>query len=150
MEDADTGTQRARVLRVATRCTSPDQFVEAFARFCDGRTLFVSSLSTRPIGTRLPFVILLADGTRAMRGQCEVIESYANPGNVYRRPGVKLALTELDDDSESMLGKLQVARRARDARSTSQMSAVGVEPPTERRAASTTGLPSLAPTAPTW
>ena len=38
-----------------------------------------------------------------MRGQCEVVESHATPGNVYRRPGVKLALTELDDESEAML-----------------------------------------------
>lgn len=87
------------------------------------------------MGTRLPFVILLADGTRAMRGQCEVIESYANPGNVYRRPGVKLALTELDEDSEAMLGRLQEARAVRDARTgTHAVSAAAVEVPAESRA----------------
>ncbi|HVV83023.1 MAG TPA: hypothetical protein VHE35_08075, partial [Kofleriaceae bacterium] len=98
----------------------------------------MSSLSTRPIGTKLPFVILLADGTRAMRGQCEVIESYANPGNVYRRPGVKLALGDLDDDSETMLGRLQEARAIRDARATGVhhvVSAAAVELPSESRAA---------------
>lgn len=90
------------------------------------------------MGTRLPFVILLADGTRAMRGQCEVIESYANPGNVYRRPGVKLALTELDEDSEAMLGRLQEARAIRDARTgTHSVSAAAVEVPAESRAALT-------------
>ena len=136
------------MLRVATRCTSADQFVEAFARFCDGRTLFVSSLSTRPIGTRLPFVILLADGARAMRGQCEVIESYANPGNIYRRPGVKLALTELDDDSEAMLSRLQEARAIRDARSTGvhqAVSAAAIELQSDARAAVPSPAPSAAP-----
>ena len=87
------------MLRVATRCSSLDQFVEAFAPLSDARTLFIASMTTRDPGTRAPFSILLADGTRVMRGQCEVLEAFASPDNPFRRPGVKLQLLELDPGS---------------------------------------------------
>ena len=88
----DSATERGKVLRVATRCSSLDQFVEAFAPLSDARTLFIASMTTRDPGTRAPFSILLADGTRVMRGQCEVLEAFASPDNPFRRPGVKLQL----------------------------------------------------------
>ena len=76
---------RTKVLRVATRCTSLDQFVEAFARYCEKRTLFVASLTTRSPGSQSPFVILLADGRLAGRLDAptadEVAERLAHLGD---------------------------------------------------------------------
>ncbi|MBE7454267.1 MAG: hypothetical protein HS111_37070, partial [Kofleriaceae bacterium] len=98
--------QRTKVLRVATRCTSLDQFVEAFARYCERRTLFIASLTTRSPGSQSPFVILLADTTQAMRGTCEVVEAWTTPAGPFRRPGVRIKFLQLDAASEAVLERL--------------------------------------------
>ena len=98
--------QRTKVLRVATRCLSIDQFVEAFARYCQRRTLYIASMTTRAPGSQSPFVILLADGTQAMRGTCEVIEAWTTPSGPYRRPGVRVKFLQLDFASENVLDRL--------------------------------------------
>ncbi len=97
---------RTKVLRVATRCTSLDQFVEAFARYCERRTLFVASMTTRAPGSQSPFVILLADGGQAMRGTCEVVEAWASPVGPFRRPGVRVKFLQLDAASDAVLERL--------------------------------------------
>jgi len=97
---------RTKVLRVATRCTSIDQFVEGFARYCEKRTLFIASLTTRSPGHQSPFVILLADGSQALRGTCEVVEAWPTPTGPFRRPGVRIKLLQLDAPSEAVLTRL--------------------------------------------
>lgn len=124
------------MLRVATRCSSLDQFVEAFAPLSDARTLFIASMTTRDPGTRAPFSILLADGTRVMRGQCEVLEAFASPDNPFRRPGVKLQLLELDPDGEAVVARLAQARARR------------ASPPPPMRPGTSTVPPVAGPPAP--
>src|SRR4051812_47023422 len=84
----ETSDAPVKVLRVATRCSDLDQFVETFSRSYEKRTLFIPSMTTRAPGTQGPFVMLLADGTRALRGTCEVIEAWTTPAGPFRRPGV--------------------------------------------------------------
>lgn len=97
---------RTKVLRVATRCTSIDQFVEGFARYCEKRTLFIASMTTRSPGHQSPFLILLADGSQALRGTCEVVEAWPTPTGPFRRPGVRIKLLQLDAPSEAVLTRL--------------------------------------------
>ncbi|HVK74845.1 MAG TPA: hypothetical protein VM734_16060, partial [Kofleriaceae bacterium] len=108
----ETSDAPVKVLRVATRCSSLEQFVETFSRSYDQRTLFIASMTTRPPGSQGPFVMLLADGTRALRGTCEVIEAWTTPSGPFRRPGVRIKLLQLDADSEEVVVRLRRARRA--------------------------------------
>ena len=57
-----TSASKTRALCVATRCTSVDQFIATFHRFCDDdQTFFVATMTSRPVGLETAFAIQLAD-----------------------------------------------------------------------------------------
>ncbi|HVK85692.1 MAG TPA: hypothetical protein VM513_16345, partial [Kofleriaceae bacterium] len=100
----------SKALCVATKCTTKDQFVESFYRFCDESSFFVATLNQRPIGLETPFSINLADRTPMLRGLCVVQEAWASPANPFGRPGIKLAIKRLTPESEDMFAKLAQRR----------------------------------------
>jgi len=102
-------------LVVATRCTSVDQFVATFHRFCDDSTFFVSTLAERPVGLETAFSIQLEDKTPVLRGLCEVVEAWSTPVNRFGRPGVRLAVKRLTNESLVVFKMLQTARLAAEA-----------------------------------
>src|SRR5687767_10867362 len=71
--------RRPKVMRVSTRCRTVDELVAAFATLVDDQSMVVLTDQQRPLGTRQPFVVELADGTFVMRGETEVIESTPPP-----------------------------------------------------------------------
>ena len=106
---------KTKALVVATRCTSVEQFVATFHKFCDDSTFFVSTLSERPIGLETAFSIQLDDKTPVLRGLCEVVEAWSTPLNRYGRPGVRLAVKRLTNESLAVFKMLQTARLAAEA-----------------------------------
>ncbi len=103
---------KTKALVVATRCSSVEQFVSTFFRFCDDSTFFVATLASRPVGLETAFSIQLEDKTPVLRGLCTVVEAWATPANRFGRPGVRLAVKRLTNESIVVFKQLQVARKA--------------------------------------
>jgi hypothetical protein len=108
-----TSGTKTRALCVATRCTTVDQFVATFHRFCgDDQSFFVATLTSRPIGLETPFSIQLADKQPVLRGLCIVLDAWATPENRYKRPGIRLGIKRLTADSQLVFARLQHASKA--------------------------------------
>ena len=106
---------KQKALCVATRCSNVEQFVATFHRFCDDSTFFVATLATRPVGLETAFSIQLEDKTPVLRGLCAVVEAWATPANRFGRPGVRLAVKRLTNESIIVFRQLQTARKAAEA-----------------------------------
>lgn len=89
-----------------------DQFVAAFHRFCDAKTVFISTLNPRSVGLETAFSIDLADNTPALRGIGTVMQSWTTPQNPFGRPGIQLGIKRLTPDSQPILDRLVFAREA--------------------------------------
>ncbi|HEY4181692.1 MAG TPA: PEGA domain-containing protein [Kofleriaceae bacterium] len=112
---ADRPVEKQKALCVATRCTSAEQFVATFHRFCDETSFFVATLATRPVGLETAFSIQLEDKTPVLRGLCVVVEAWSTPANRFGRPGVRLDVRRLTNDSIAVFKQLQQARIAAEA-----------------------------------
>ena len=108
-----TSASKTRALCVATRCTSVDQFVATFHRFCgDDQTFFVATMTSRPVGLETAFSIQLADKQPVLRGLCVVLDAWATPENRYKRPGIRLGIKRLTPDSQLVFDRLRAAAKA--------------------------------------
>lgn len=108
-----TSATKTRALCVATRCTSVDQFVATFHRFCgDDQTFFVATVTSRPIGLETAFSIQLVDKQPVLRGLCVVLDAWATPENRYKRPGIRLGIKRLTPESQIVFDRLTAASRA--------------------------------------
>ncbi|MDQ3368256.1 MAG: hypothetical protein M3680_22760, partial [Myxococcota bacterium] len=103
---------KTKALCVATRCTSAEQFVASFHRFCDAESFFVATLNLRPVGLETPFSIQLADRTPVLRGLCVVLAAWTTPANEYKRPGIRLGIKRLTPDSEVVFAQLTALRES--------------------------------------
>src|SRR5689334_5092535 len=107
-----TSGTKTRALCVATRCTSVDQFVATFHRFCgDDQSFFVATMTSRPIGLETAFSIQLADKQPVLRGLCIVLDAWDTPENRYKRPGIRLGIKRLTADSQLVFDRLRQAAR---------------------------------------
>jgi hypothetical protein len=110
-----TSATKTRALCVATRCTSVEQFVATFHRFCgDDQTFFVATMTSRPIGLETPFSIQLADKQPVLRGLCIVLDAWETPENRFKRPGIRLGIKRLTAESQLVFDRLKAAARAPD------------------------------------
>ena len=126
-------THKTKGLRIATRCTTLDQFVAAFHRFCDAQTFFISTLSQRAVGLETAFSIDLVDHTPALRGIGVVLEAWSTADNPFGRPGLQLGIRRLTADSEPVFERLLRAQEAKLPRApTSSTSPVVVRATTPR------------------
>lgn len=125
--------EKQKALVVATRCTSVEQFVSTFHRFCDQWSFFVATMASRPVGLETAFSIQLEDKTPVLRGLCTVVEAWATPANRFGRPGVRLEVKRLTKESVPVFEALQNARKAAEAASAAapppRPSQAAVEPP---------------------
>ncbi|MDB4959157.1 MAG: hypothetical protein JWO36_6726 [Myxococcales bacterium] len=103
---------KSKGLRIATRCTSVEQFVAAFKRFCDEQSFFISTLATRPVGLETPFSVDLVSGAPALRGLGVVLGAWSTAENRFGRPGVHIGVRRLTSDSERVFEQLLIARAA--------------------------------------
>src|SRR3954471_3122112 len=108
----NTLSSKTRALCVATRCTSVEQFVATFHRFCgDDETFFVATMTSRPIGLETAFSIQLADKQPVLRGLCIVLDAWATPENRYKRPGIRLGIKRLPPETRQVFDRLQAASK---------------------------------------
>ncbi len=126
-------SHKTKGLRIATRCTTLDQFVAAFHRFCDAQTFFISTLTPRMIGLETAFSVDLADHTPALRGIGVVLQAWNTADNPFGRPGLQLGIRRLTSDSEPVFERLLRAQEAK-------LPATAVAPPVLVRA-STPAMP---------
>jgi hypothetical protein len=78
------GAARIPVLRVVTRCQSLAELVVALEPYTDDESILFGSDKLRPVGSRRRFVLELLDGTAAMRGEVEIVESAPPPASRLR------------------------------------------------------------------
>jgi len=114
-EEKAKAPEKTKALCVATRCTNIEQFVATFHRFCDESSFFVATLATRPVGLETAFSIQLEDKTPVLRGLCVVVEAWSTPANRFGRPGVRLNVRRLTNESLPVFKQLQAARIAAEA-----------------------------------
>ncbi|MBA2542873.1 MAG: hypothetical protein H0V17_24720 [Deltaproteobacteria bacterium] len=84
-------------IRIVTRCTSREQFVAMFNRYCSPTACFIPSTDTRPIGTATAFSVRLADGSMVLRGEGVVLDAWTHGNHRFKRPGLHLGIHRLDD-----------------------------------------------------
>src|SRR5688572_3334628 len=120
------------LISVATRCATPDDFLRLFQKYVDRNdgSVFVVAKVPRPIGTRQPFQIKLKDGTVVMRGQAEVVGSYASGEGFEGRRGYRIKVSALDDDSARLYKQL-LGRGTSRKRTRAPAARAGPAPPTE-------------------
>ena len=97
-------------LRISTRYATVEQFVAAFHRYCDERSIFISTPTTRPVGLKTAFSVDLVDGSPALRGRGIVLDAWTTAQNPFGRPGVHLGVRRLTEDSERVFARLLVAK----------------------------------------
>lgn len=107
-----TPVTKQKALCVATRCTSAQQFIETFHRFCDEQSFFVATMNMRAVGLETPFSIQLQDKSPVLRGLCVVLDAWPTPANPYKRPGIRLGIRRLTPESEAVFYQLQAMRTA--------------------------------------
>ncbi len=101
---------KLEAIRIVTRCTSREQFLAMFSRYCTPTSCFIPSSDSRPVGTGVVFSISLADGTRLLRGEGVVLEAWSHGEHVFKRPGVQLGIHRLDDDCGELFEQLSRPR----------------------------------------
>ena len=107
--------ERAEALHIVTGCTTREQFIAAFIRFCEGRMCFIPTVETRPIGSSLSFSVQLADGTPMLRGTCVVRAAWQDFDSPHSRPGLQLELNKMTPDSKALYKELLAGRIDADA-----------------------------------
>ncbi len=99
-------------MKIVTRCTSVEQFIATYHRFCAPSSCFIPSLDSREIGREAAFSLRLADGTPLLRGLCVVLSSWTTPVNPFGRPGMHIALVRMTPESRALYDQLLAAAAA--------------------------------------
>jgi hypothetical protein len=105
-------------MRLVTRCSSAEEFIERFARFATETDIVVPALPDVSAGTERPFSVLLKDGSVVMKGRCEVTEVRpvaVAPGAAPTPSGyalMRLRLREMDAHSWGIHLRLMERRAA--------------------------------------
>jgi hypothetical protein len=111
----DIRIQNAKGLRIATRCSTVEQFIAAFFRFCEDTSIFIPNAS-RPVGAVTEFSFDLQGGRSAFAGVGAVIEDLSTTQNRYGQTGIVVALQQLWGESSSVFERALAARAPSAAR----------------------------------
>src|SRR5688500_11106367 len=103
-----TGTQSHSALRIVAACQSTAEFVAAYSRYCEGRSLFIATRSPKPIGHVVKFKIALASGEHLMTGVGPVVETFDDRDNRFNRPGMRIEVEKLDASGREWMEQLRV------------------------------------------
>ena len=91
-------------IRIRLKYPDLDTFIEKYAANISQGGMFIQSRAPQPVGTTLRFEVLLADGSRLLKGEGKVIwvREYdaAQPTKVH---GMGVKFLELDDESQSVV-----------------------------------------------
>jgi hypothetical protein len=98
-------------MRLATPCTSDDDFVARFARHVTETSIFIVTRSVVRVGLERPFVFQLADGTPVFQGRGRIVDVCDSDAHGRRR-GMTLRFLELGDVSRRLLAAMLMANRS--------------------------------------
>ena len=84
--------------------------MDAFHRYCEESSFFVSTLTMRPVGLESAFSVDLTDGRAMLRGYGAVLDAWPTAQNRYGRPGIQIGIHRLTTDSQAVFEQLLIAR----------------------------------------
>lgn len=95
-------------LRIRLPFATEDEFVDRYGVHVGRGGIFLSTRGTKPAGTLLSFELVLADGTRLMRGEGVVHEVLADdqPG----RAGMTVRFTRIDARTRALIDRIVATR----------------------------------------
>ncbi len=99
--------QSHSALRIVAACPTTAEFVAAYARYCEGRSLFIATKSPKAIGQIVKFKIVLASGEHLMTGVGPVVEIFADRENRFGRPGMRVEVEKLDAQGRHWMEQLR-------------------------------------------
>jgi molecular chaperone DnaK len=88
-------------LRITLRYKDTAEFAQKYAENVSSAGLFLRTKAPKPTGTKIRFELLLADGSRAMRGEGVVVTVRADD-----KPGMALRFNVLDPESQALVNKI--------------------------------------------
>ncbi len=93
----------ARLLRIASRARTREEFISIFRRFCDHASVFVITREPQELQSRLRLSITLAGGQAMLQGEVEVLEHFSTSDNRFGAPGMRLGFVAADDATRALL-----------------------------------------------
>jgi hypothetical protein len=97
---------KSKGLRIASGCTTLDEFAAVFRQYCTPKSIFIATKKPRASGSTTRFAITLKDGKPVMRGTAKIAQSFTAKSNQYGRPGMVLEFVELDSMGRILLEEL--------------------------------------------
>jgi len=102
--------RQTRGLRIRTQCTTLDELVRVFYRFCDETSIFVPTPSPRQEGIEAAFSIDLANGESALVGQGVVLGAWTTRDNRFGQAGMQIGVRKVTPASVKVYEQLLIAR----------------------------------------
>ncbi len=98
-------------LKIKLKYPDLDSFVERYSRNISKSGIFITSKKPKPEGTTIRFELLLADGSRALRGIGTVkwVKPY-DPENPRAPHGMGVRFTKLDKESKELVARMVEAK----------------------------------------
>ena len=97
-------------LRIRTRCTTIEELVGWFHRFCDETSVFVATPAPRNEGVDIAFSIDLANSESVLVGEGVVLASWSTRDNRFGQPGMQVGVRKLTKPSVKVFERLLIAR----------------------------------------
>jgi PEGA domain len=124
-----------KLLRLATRCSTNEEFFATFSRFVDETSIVILTSQPRPVGTKQPILVQLSGGEAMMRGEAEVVEVRTSPRGMMR-----LKLLAVDEKTRDVHRELLLrARKLAQAKSTPPPIPAEPVPPPKRATSAAEG-----------
>jgi uncharacterized protein (TIGR02266 family) len=120
-------------LRLRLPYATVEEFIEKYGSNVARGGLFIATRAPKPEGTKLSFELLLADGTRLLRGEGAVVKVQAEGST---RPGMTVRFIRLDAGSKALIDRV-LSSRKQDSTPEAKPQGEAVEP-TEAPAVSAT------------
>ena len=98
-----------RGLRIASGCSTLDEFKAVFRKFCTPDSIFFATKKPRARGQDVKFTVCLKDGKVVMRGSGTVSGSFTSGVNQYKRPGMRIEFKVLDTVGKILLAELNAS-----------------------------------------
>lgn len=101
------GAQSHSALRIVAACQSTAEFVAAYSRYCEGRSLFIATKSPKATGQIVKFKVALASGEHLITGVGPVVETFTDRDNRFNRPGMRVEVEKLDASGRHWMEQLR-------------------------------------------
>jgi hypothetical protein len=91
------------MLKIASRCRTPEQFIAAFRPLCSPTSIFIITSTPKEVGAQVSFRLTLETGTPMLSGAGEIVDSFDTGKNRYGQPGMRIRFKDLDSPSRRLL-----------------------------------------------